>query len=146
MNISLEYLDYDVDYRDYCKLLNQLSRIDYDTISEKDFNNHLKKIKSNDYHKIIVAKNNGIIIGSITVLIEPKFIHDLSYVAHIEDVVVDIEYRSNGVGSLLVKKALEIANQYNCYKIILDCSEKNIEFYKKNGFTKNQSQMALYVL
>jgi len=31
-----------------------------------------------------------------------------------------------------------------CYKIILDCSEKNVPFYEKCGFKKKEVQMAFY--
>ncbi len=103
------------------------------------------KILSNPNHKIIVAKCDDIIVGSITILIEPKIIHDLSYVAHIEDVIVDSNYRSYGIGGELVKKAIEISKQYGCYKVILDCNEKNINFYQKHGFVKKEIQMVNYL-
>ena len=33
------------------------------------------------------------------------------------------------MGKLLLNKAIELS--HDCYKIILDCSENNIEYYKK---------------
>ena len=52
----------------------------------------LKKIISNPDHIINVAEHNGKIVGSTTLLIEQKFIHDGGHVGHIEDVVVSKEY------------------------------------------------------
>ena len=86
------------------------------------------------------------IIGSITIFIEPKIIHNLSYVAHIEDVIVNSAYRSQGIGKILMNKAISIAKDFNCYKIILDCCQDNIEFYKKFNFNIKEIQMALYLL
>lgn len=145
MDIFLEEFDYKDNYIEFCTLLKQLTILDINQISHEKFLNHLSQIKSNSFHKIIIAKNNEKIVGSITIIIEPKFIHELSYAAHIEDVVVDSAYRSYGIGSLLINKAIEIAKGFSCYKIILDCSEKNVEFYKKNGFDIKGVQMALYL-
>ena len=69
----------------------------------------------------------------------------LRYAGHIEDVVVDLTYRTYGIGSLLINKAIEIAKEYNCYKITLDCAEKNVNFYKKNGFNQKDIQMIMYL-
>ena len=32
----------------------------------------------------------------------------------------------------------------NCYKIILDCSDKNVAFYQKCGYIRKGAQMAMY--
>ena len=53
-------------------------------------------------------KNSKKIVGSITVLIEEKLIHNFGKVAHIEDVVVDESMRGFGLG----KKLLEIAESF----------------------------------
>ena len=142
--IVLEELNEQHNYVQYCNILSQLTSLDYNTFTEVDFKNHLKCIKSNPYHKIIVATLNETIIGTITVLIEPKFIHNLSYIAHIEDIVVDMSVRCKGIGRKLVEKAIDISKQYQCYKIILNCAENNLDFYRKFGFKLKECQMALY--
>lgn len=74
------------------------------------------------------------IIGTITVLIEPKIIHEGSCVGHIEDLVVDKEYRKQNFGKLLINHAINLCKEKNCYKIILDCNENYTKYYEKNGF------------
>ena len=103
----------------------------------------LQEIKSYPIYKIFVAVKNddGEIIGSITLLIEQKFIHNGGRAGHIEDVVTRKEYEGIGVGSALVHAALAFAKEKNCYKVILDCSEKNLPFYKKIGFRQNEISM-----
>ena len=143
--IVLSELDYTDDYEQYCALLKQLTTINIKTITNSSFKSHLELIKSNPFHKIIIAKCNNIIIGTTTILIEPKIIHDLSYVSHIEDVVVDPKYRGTGMGKLLMTYAIELSKKYGCYKIILDCSDTNVGFYEKFGFNVKEKQMALYI-
>jgi len=103
----------------------------------------LKKIKQNPNHIIHVAIDNNKIVGSTTLLIEQKFIHDGGLVGHIEDVVVRKEYEGKGIGIKLVMSMLECAKEKNCYKTILDCKDDVKEFYERIGF-KNESNGMRY--
>ena len=58
----------------------------------------LKKIKQNPDHIIHVALDGNKIVGSTTLLIEQKFIHNGGRVGHIEDVVVRKDYEGRGIG------------------------------------------------
>ena len=94
----------------------------------------LKKIKQNPNHIIHVAVDNNKIVGSTTLLIEQKFIHDGGLVGHIEDVVVRKDYEGKGIGIKLVTSMLERAKEKNCYKTILDCKDDVKQFYERIGF------------
>ena len=101
----------------------------------------LKKIKQNPNHIIYVAIDDKKIIGSTTLLIEQKFIHDGGLVGHIEDVVVRKDYERNGIGVKLVTSMLERAKEKNCYKTILDCKDDVKQFYEKIGFKRESNCM-----
>ena len=101
----------------------------------------LKKIKQNPNHIIHVAIDNNEIVGSTTLLIEQKFIHDGGFVGHIEDVVVRKEYEGKGIGIKLVMSMLECAKEKNCYKTILDCKDDVKKFYEKIGFKRESNGM-----
>ena len=66
-----------------------------------------KQIESNPYHTIYGGWLNTVLVGAITVYLEPKFIHQCGWVAHIEDVIVHPEHRGFKFGSKLVKHVLE---------------------------------------
>jgi glucosamine-phosphate N-acetyltransferase len=99
------------------------------------------KIKSNPNHVIFVAVLDGKVVGSTTMIIEPKFIHDGGCVGHIEDVVVSKEHQKKGIGEKLVTELLDYAKKNNCYKTILDCKDDVKPFYEKIGFKKESNCM-----
>tara|TARA_B100001146_G_scaffold87644_1_gene77734 strand:- start:95 stop:529 length:435 start_codon:yes stop_codon:yes gene_type:complete len=133
-----EIVEEDIE-KEFLKSLDSLRKAsDLDKEVAKDI---LKKIISNPDHIIHVAEDNGKIVGSTTLLIEQKFIHNGGYVGHIEDVVVSKEFEGRGIGIKLVTSLLEIANTRNCYKTILDCKDELIPFYERIGFKQESKQM-----
>ena len=101
----------------------------------------LKKIKQNPNHIIYVDIDNKKIVGSTTLLIEQKFIHNGGLVGHIEDVVVRKDYEGKGIGIKLVTSLLERAKEKNCYKTILDCKDDVKQFYERIGFKRESNGM-----
>ena len=133
-----EIVEEDIE-RGFLKSLDSLRKAsELDKEAAKDI---LKKIISDPNHIIHVAEDNGKIVGSTTLLIEQKFIHNGGYVGHIEDVVVSKEFEGRGIGIKLVTSLLEIANTRNCYKTILDCKDELIPFYERIGFKQESKQM-----
>lgn len=97
-------------------------------------------------HHCFVCELRGILVGTITLVIEKKFIHGGGMVGHVEDLVVDAASRRKGVGRALLDKAVAVARQHECYKIILDCDEHNVPFYSTAGFqNKGTIQMSMYL-
>ena len=146
MEIQITELDYTDNFYQFFTLLKQLTSINPEKISYEQFKIHLDLIKTNPLHKVLIAKCGEVIVGTTTLIIEPKFIHDLSFVGHIEDVVVSDKCRGKGIGRLLVNKAIEISRNHNCYKVILDCKDNMIDYYKTCGFFPKERQMALYLM
>jgi len=101
----------------------------------------LKKIKQNPNYIIHVAIDDNKIVGSTTLLVEQKFIHDGGLVGHIEDVVVRKDYEGKGIGIKLVMSMLERAKEKNCYKTILDCKDDVKQFYERIGFKHESNGM-----
>ena len=100
-----------------------------------------QKIKSNPNHVIFVAIHDDKVVGSTTLLIEPKFIHEGGLVGHIEDVVVNKDVQGQKIGEKLILASLEYAKNAGCYKTILDCLDDVKPFYEKLGFKLHSNAM-----
>jgi len=110
-------------------------------LSPKKAKEVFKKIKSDKNYKIYVAVIDSKVVGTTTLFIEQKFIHDGGKVGHIEDVAVRKEYQDKGIGKEVVKALLEYAKKKGCYKTILDCTDDLIPFYEKIGFKRHSNSM-----
>lgn len=91
----------------------------------------------------LVAESGGKIIGTIRLLFEQKYYHAGRSAGHIEDVATHQNYVGRGVASALIKKAIELCKEKDCYKIILDCSDEVTGFYEKFGFRRSDNCLRL---
>jgi len=133
---EIEEDDLEKGFLESLDFLRKASNIDKNNAKEI-----LKKIKLNPNHIIHVAIDDKKIVGSTTLLIEQKFIHDGGLVGHIEDVVVRKDYEGKGIGIKLVTSMLERAKEKNCYKTILDCKDDVKQFYERIGFKHESNGM-----
>ena len=89
---------HEIKYEDIDKgFLDVLERLVPPDIDNKEYAKKiLQKIKMNSLHKIFVADDdsNGKVVGTTTLLIEPKFINRGMQVGYIEDVSVRKEYNT----------------------------------------------------
>ena len=123
----------------YLELLNELvgscSRQTVDIDLDKSWHTFVK----NDDHHIVVCVYGNHVVATAALIIERKI--DCRVAGHIEDVVVSKNHRGSGMGSVLVKELIEVARREKCYKVILNCSDENVPFYRKLGFSKRDNGM-----
>ncbi len=110
-------------------------------LSPKKAKEIFKKIKSDKNYKTYVAVINSKVVGTATIFIEQKFIHDGGKVGHIEDVAIRKNYHEKGIGQRIVKALLKYAKKKGCYKTILDCTDDLTPFYEKIGFQRHSNSM-----
>jgi len=127
--------------KDFFSTLSNLREVG--NISSEEAKDILLKINSQDSHIFVAVTLEGKIIGAATLMIEQKFIRQGAKCGHIEDVSVAKSFEGNGIGSALVKKAVDYAKKAGCYKVILDCSDKNVPFYQKLGFRRYENCMRM---
>lgn len=131
-------------YNNFLQVLNQLSMCYVDKISYEDFCRKIDTMYKSSFTFVIEDQDLCKIIACGTLLIEHKFIHNLSCVGHIEDIVVDAKYRNKGLGKQIIEHLVKEAKDHNCYKVILNCSPDNIKFYEKCGFACKNMEMSIY--
>lgn len=144
--IEIRELDYSDHDKNFFQTLGQLTKVE--PVGFLEFVQTLNTIKhSTNLHLVIVAvlRSTELIVGTGTVIIEQKFIRGMGKIGHIEDIVVDSSMRGKNLGKTLVECLTRIAmEEENTYKVILDCSDKNVPFYEKLNYKKVGNNMAIY--
>ncbi|CAI5506647.1 unnamed protein product [Closterium sp. Naga37s-1] len=129
----------------YMELLSQLTTTG--TVTEEQFKDRFALLsqRSLDYRIVVVEDTvSNRVVGTGTLLIEFKFLRSCGKVGHIEDIVVHSSMRGKHLGHRIIQTLTDIAKKQGCYKVILDCDEKNVDFYKKCGYSVKNVGMALY--
>lgn len=129
-------------HNDYISYLNLIQQFRPTSYSKEQFKTYISSLHQIN---IIVMIYNNQIIASGTILYETKLIHNISLYAHIEDIIVDNQFRKQGIGKLLIEYLIQCCKNKNCYKILLDCQKELIPFYEKNKFQENGVQMTIYL-
>jgi len=139
--IQVKELEKDDLINSFFDTLSNLTETGKDVYNKEFSQKIFDKIRKSSNIKIFVAIKDTDIVGSITAIIEQKFINNGGKICHIEDVVTRKGFENLGIGSTLVKKVIELAIQEKCYKVILNCSQYNLRFYEKLGFYKHDIGM-----
>ncbi len=140
LNISKENIK-----KQYLCLLGELTNVT--EISNELFETNINKIDLTGkiFVGYVLNSDKTIeLVGSGTIILEPKIIRSSMSVGHIEDIVVKSEWRGKKISQSILNKLTTYALESNCYKIILDCVESVCPVYKSNGFEIKGIQMAKY--
>ena len=141
---TIRPLEWPDDYeKGICDVLGQLTVCD---TGEETFEKVFRRMRNQKDTFVVVAHRNSddSVLGCGTVFIESKFIHRGKACAHIEDIVVTTEARGQHVGQAIIESLVCIARNTNSYKVILNCTENNVGFYEKCGFTRHEVEMTYY--
>jgi glucosamine-phosphate N-acetyltransferase len=107
----------------------------------------LAEIRSNPLHRVFVLvipqrwNSSELVLGTVTLLVEPKFIFNGGRVGHIEDVSIRRGYEGKGLGRKLISHATRVAKEMGCVKMVLDCSGQTMPFYEKLGYSYQDNCM-----
>jgi len=98
----------------------------------------LAAIAEDPNNEVLIAALAGQIVGVLQLTIIPSLTHTGSWRAQIEGVRVAAEYRGQGIGTQLVKWAIELAKAKKCRLVQLTMDRRREEagaFYERLGFT-----------
>lgn len=133
-----------------CELMEQLGT---SLPTRQQIERKFDYILDNDDYFVIVDEKNlskllgrkfpSILVGTATVYFEQRFSTTKNVAAHIENVVVDEDFRGLGIGSKLVQQAVNFAKGSGAYKIVLNCDRDKVEFYQKFGFKEHDVGMRI---
>jgi len=87
----------------------------------------------------LVGEMEGQLVASCTLVIIPNLTRGARPYGLIENVVTHADYRQKGIGSALLRHALGLAWEQDCYKVMLLTGRKQAEtlrFYEKAGFKR----------
>ncbi|CAI5450966.1 unnamed protein product [Caenorhabditis angaria] len=120
----------------YLDLLSQLTTVG--KVNETKYFERFEVMKNThplSYYIVVIedVKNNKI-VGSSSLVIEWKFIHEASSRGRIEDVVVDKEQRGKKFGAVLNEILVSLGKSLGCYKLSLECVEGLVPFYSQFGY------------
>ena len=117
------------DWKNVYFLLNQLTEL-LGTIRNKEV--CWDGFISNNANNAIVGLHNDQIIAYGSIVIENKIRGESA--GHIEDIVVDKNFRGENIGVKLIEELVKIGHGKKCYRITLTCDQSLISFYHKNDF------------
>ncbi len=107
-------------------------------------NEHLKstwkQIIEDRNHHLLVNEVDGKIVSSCVCVIIPNLTRNVRPYAFIENVVTHKEYRKKGYAGQCLDYARQIAEQENCYKMMLLTGSKRMEtlrFYENAGYNSS---------
>jgi ribosomal protein S18 acetylase RimI-like enzyme len=105
-----------------------------------------EQINSDPSHQLIVAESNGRIIGTLHLIFLPSISYQGGLRAQIDSVRVDREYRNLGIGSEMMKWAIEHAKERGAHIVQLtthNSRENAHRFYERLEFEKSHLGMKL---
>jgi glucosamine-phosphate N-acetyltransferase len=81
-----------------------------------------------------VAVDGEEVLGTATLIIERKFIHQGGWAGRVEEVAVRRDRQHQGIGTALMEHVNQRARELGCYKVVLSCSDANVRFYERTGY------------
>lgn len=131
------------DYQRYIDVLSVLTTVG--NVSQSQFQELLGHWAAHPliYFPRVIVDGEDNVVATGMILIEQKLIHGCGKVGHIEDIAVDKSQQGKNLGFMLINHLSSIGKEEGCYKIILDCSQKNTGFYEKCGYKNAGVQMSI---
>ena len=104
--------------------------------------NTWESIVDDKNHHLIVCEVNGKIVASCVCVIIPNLTRNVRPYAFVENVVTHGEYRKKGYATACLDFAKRIAEENNCYKMMLltgSKKESTLNFYKNAGYNSSST-------
>lgn len=131
------------------QLYKHLQPGDPELVVDDNLTELLDGILTDPTRKLLVAEQEGKLLSTCVLHILQNLTRNARPYALIENVVTHADYRSQGLGQLILQQAVDIARQQRCYKVMLMTSSRLPavhQFYEQAGFRKDQKTAFLMKL
>ena len=108
--------------------------------------NTWEQIINDKNHHLIVCEEDGRVVASCVCVVIPNLTRNVRPYAFVENVVTHREYRKKGYATACLNYAKQIAEENNCYKMMLltgSKKESTLNFYRNAGY--NSSDKTAFV-
>ncbi|MCX9156078.1 GNAT family N-acetyltransferase [Niveibacterium sp. 24ML] len=98
-----------------------------------------------DYH-CYFAEAEGVVVGTLSLIVFPVFSHRLARDAIVEAVVIRPSFRGKGFGRSMLQAAIELAGSKGAYKLALSSNLRRLDahrFYDGMGFARHGVSFAI---
>jgi GNAT superfamily N-acetyltransferase len=139
MSLAIARLIHQEELPKLLQLYKHLHEQDPDLIGSGQLEALWEEIGNDRYMKIIVIEQDEVLVASFVLAIIKNLTRSARPYGLIENVVTHQDHRRKGYGRSILNKALEIAQEYGCYKVMLLTGSKRDEvhsFYENAGFSK----------
>lgn len=100
-----------------------------------------KSIISHPDYFYLMVEEDGMLVSTCNLTIIKNLTRNAKPFGLIENVVTHPQYRNKGFGTAVLKKAVQIAREHGCYKVMLLTSQKDdatLNFYENAGFNPDE--------
>ena len=105
---------------------------------------YIDNVKRDDRY-YLCAETNDRVVGFCSLSLKNS-LWQQGYTGHIDELIVDEEFRRKGVGKELLERIIEIARNKKCCRIELDSAHHRVKahrFYLNNGFENRANLFSL---
>jgi len=112
-----------------------------------DYEQVFAKICSDPRQRLLVAEQQGEVVGTIVLLVIPNLSHNATPWAFLENLIVTEKHRRRGLGRMLMEHAVGRARQSGCHMVELCSDVRRKEahtLYNSMGFEAQAHCFRLY--
>ncbi len=134
------------DFEQVLKLLAQLWP--EKVLDRKELQQVFLKGLNSDFQSYVCAIIEDNVVGFASLTIKNSLWQE-GYMGHIDELIVDREYRGKGIGSKLVEHIVKTAKHKGCRRVELDSAfdrDEAHKFYEQNGFDNRASLFSKKIL
>ena len=118
----------------------------YENPLPESYYSAFEQIENDPNHELIVAEQDGEVIGTLHLMFLPSVSFQGGLRAQVESVRVDKRFQSQGIGSQMMKWAMEHARQRGAHVVQLTTHKTRLDahrFYERLGFQGSHLGMKL---